>query len=259
MQVWNQIRPPWFEAILYLVAPVLPTITKTIIKSIQTGASIYQAMLITLGCVSQLWDCINGVLPRVSNLIQDILPATIVPLSHSALIQILISALYSDLLRHSELTQQKHVKFSTENTAIQSEAEIALIISESLCSIDEDNKHTDQIEDFLEQVKDNLGPLENGFFNVERIDQETEILVSDILMTSHGKKSLKILHHFIKNNYEWFFQKLGVSEITDVAVPNIVQNLPNSLLHTMFHIGYRSFDQVTLISKIIVSDRMYSY
>lgn len=244
--MWNQIRPPWFEAFLYLVSPILPTITKTIIKSLQTGASIYQAMLITLGCFSQLWDCINGVLPRISNLIQDSLPANVVPLNHSALIQILISALYSDLLRQSELIYPKNVKFSPGTSMAQSEGELALTIAESLCSIDEDNKHTDQIEEFLEQVKENLEPSENAFFKVESIDQVTEVLVSDILMTSHGKKSLKILHHFIKNNCEWFFQKLGVSEARDVVIPNTVLSQSKPLLHTMFHIGYHSFDQVTL-------------
>lgn len=249
--MWNQIRPPWFEAVLYLVAPILPTITKTVITSIQTGASIYQAMLITLGCFSQLWDCINSVLPRISNLIQDTLPANVIPLNHSALIQILISALYSDLLRQSELIHHKHVKFSPETSLVQSEGELALTIAESLCSIDEDNKHTDQIEEFLEQAKNNLEPSENALFTIENVDQVTEVLVSDILMTSHGKKSLKILHHFIKNNCEWFFQKLGVSETSDVVIPNTVLSLPNSLLHTMFHIGYRSFDQVTLASNQI--------
>ncbi|KAH0815199.1 hypothetical protein GEV33_007591 [Tenebrio molitor] len=264
-QVWNQIRPPWYEAILNLVKPLLSTITRTVINAVQTGASMYQAMLIVLGCYSQLWDCVDGALPRVASLIQDILPADVTPLNHSALIQILISALYSELLHQSELSYNKQVKFSdtvvspsTKPTAhknsvtsfegtFSSGDEIALAVAESLCSIDEDNKHTDQIEEFLEQVKDNMELFDDcsseGSSRVEGAEQITEVLVSDILMTTYGKKSLKTLHHFIKNNSEWLFQKLEVSEGAEPAVPNKVLSKPYPLLHTMFHIGYRSFDQ----------------
>lgn len=175
----------------------------------------YQAMLVILGCYSQLWDCVNTVLPRVSTLIQDLLPADVTPLNHSALIQILISALYTELLRQSELEQNKKVKFSgvpAETPAKVSEhknsitsfegscsspGDIALAVAESLCSIDEDNKHTDQIEEFLEQVKDSLEMFddsgEEGSSRVEGSEQITEVLVSDILMTMHGKKSLKVI------------------------------------------------------------------
>ncbi|XP_063912179.1 uncharacterized protein LOC135129022 isoform X1 [Zophobas morio] len=264
--VWNQIRPPWYESILTFIKPLLPTITRTVINAIQTGASMYQAMLVILGCYSQLWDCVNTVLPRVSTLIQDLLPADVTPLNHSALIQILISALYTELLRQSELEQNKKVKFSgvpAETPAkvpehknsitsfegsCSSPGDIALAVAESLCSIDEDNKHTDQIEEFLEQVKDSLEMFddsgEEGSSRVEGSEQITEVLVSDILMTMHGKKSLKRLHHFIKNNSEWFFQKLGISEKVEPVVPNRVIAASCPLLHTMFHIGYRSFDQL---------------
>lgn len=213
LKVWNQIRPPWYESILNLVKPLLSTITKTVVNAIQTGASMYQAMLIILGSYSQLWDCVDSALPRVASLIQDMLPADIIPLNHSALIQILISALYTELLHQSELPN-KHVKFTdsavsptTKQTehkksvtsfdgTLSSYNDIALAVAESLCSIDEDNKHTDQIEEFLEQVKDNLDFFEDGSkegsSKVEETEQVTEVLVSDILMTTHGKKSLKV-------------------------------------------------------------------
>ncbi|XP_044259026.1 uncharacterized protein LOC123007679 [Tribolium madens] len=263
--VWNQIRPPWYESILNLVKPLLSTISKTVINAIQTGASMYQAMLIILGSYIQLWDCVDSALPRVATLIQDILPAEIISLNHSALIQILISALYSELLRQSELPSNKQVTFAdsavsptTKQTehkrsvtsfegTFSSENDIALAVAESLCSIDEDNKHTDQIEEFLEQVKETLELFEDsveGSSRVERSEQATEVLASDILMTTHGKKSLKTLHHFVKNNNEWFFLKLGVSENLEPMIPNKVISAPYPLLHTVFHIGYRPFDQL---------------
>lgn len=41
-QVWNQKRPPWFEAIIHLVYPVLDPIVHMLISAVQTGATVYQ-------------------------------------------------------------------------------------------------------------------------------------------------------------------------------------------------------------------------
>lgn len=41
-QVWNQKRPPWFEAILHLVYPVLDPIVHMLVVAVQTGGTIYQ-------------------------------------------------------------------------------------------------------------------------------------------------------------------------------------------------------------------------
>lgn len=41
-QVWNQKRPPWFEAVLYFVYPVLDPIVHMLVVAVQTGATMYQ-------------------------------------------------------------------------------------------------------------------------------------------------------------------------------------------------------------------------
>lgn len=41
-QVWNQKRPPWFEALHHLIYPILTPIANILISSMQTGATIYQ-------------------------------------------------------------------------------------------------------------------------------------------------------------------------------------------------------------------------
>lgn len=41
-QVWNQKRPPWFEAIHHLIYPILDPIVHVMISSMQTGSTIYQ-------------------------------------------------------------------------------------------------------------------------------------------------------------------------------------------------------------------------
>lgn len=50
-QVWNQKRPPWFEAINHMIYPVLDPIVHVMISSIQTGSTNYQVEPLCLGDV----------------------------------------------------------------------------------------------------------------------------------------------------------------------------------------------------------------
>ncbi|GJQ69311.1 hypothetical protein Trydic_g6444 [Trypoxylus dichotomus] len=268
-EIWNQKRPAWYEAIIDLITPILSPITRTVINAVKTGASMYQAMSIILACFSQLWDCINPAIPVVAHLIHELLPADVTPIGNSALLQLLLSALYSDLLKKSEVIQKKQVKFARASIydeatpakdplvhknsicsfdgTVSTEDAIALAVAEAICSIDEDNKHTEQIGEFLEQARQCLDDdivHSDGCRRVERIQQSVEILASDILMSQYGKRSLKILHHFLACNSEWVFQNLQVSPVTTVVEANRANPVPNHLLHVMFHIGYKQFDQL---------------
>ncbi|KAK5650866.1 hypothetical protein RI129_001895 [Pyrocoelia pectoralis] len=266
-EVWNLNYPPWYSAILNLAKPFLESITSTVISAVQTGASMYQAMTIVLACFMQLWDSIHDAVPRIAFLIQDILPADITPLGKSALLQILVSALYKELVYKSE-ENKKSVTFAEESkdegasvskslehknsvcsfdgTNSSPEA-IALAVSEALCSIDEDDKHTGEIEELLKQAKEALeynDSQSEGCKRVEQSLQMCEVLVSDLLMTAEGRKSLKIIYHFLSCNSEWLLQRLNVSEEETHFEPNRLTLLSNKLLHTMFHVGYRQFDQL---------------
>lgn len=44
-QVWNQKRPPWYEAILHLVYPVLDPIVHMLVVAVQTSATVYQVFI----------------------------------------------------------------------------------------------------------------------------------------------------------------------------------------------------------------------
>lgn len=96
-QVWNQKRPPWLEAIIHLVYPVLDPVAHMLITAMQTGASNYQAMALAITCLSEMWDAIPDCLYTVIMCLVEILPADIKPLSDSVLIQILFCALYTKL------------------------------------------------------------------------------------------------------------------------------------------------------------------
>lgn len=47
-QVWNQKRPPWFEALHHFVYPILNPIVNILISSMQSGATIYQVFAYSL-------------------------------------------------------------------------------------------------------------------------------------------------------------------------------------------------------------------
>lgn len=204
--MWNQIRPPWYEAIVTMASPLLPVTADIVVNAIQTDASMYQAMALILACFSQFWDGVHNSLQHIATLLQEHIPANVVPLNHSCLLQVLVSALYTFLLRKSE-KGIKEVRFSdiskvnSEKTVTSFDAtnstpeSIALAVAEALCSIDEDNKHTDQIEELLEQIKNAKNNFESGPQGSERVEstpQMTELLVSDLLMSSTGKSSFKV-------------------------------------------------------------------
>jgi protein KIAA0825 len=97
-QVWNQKRPPWLEAIIHLVYPILDPIALMLINAMQTGASNYQSMALAITCISDIIDAIPDCLYTVISCLTEILPADIKPLYDSVLIQILFCALYTKLL-----------------------------------------------------------------------------------------------------------------------------------------------------------------
>ncbi|ERL93898.1 hypothetical protein D910_11184 [Dendroctonus ponderosae] len=110
--VWNQIRPAWYEAILNIVFPILPVVEETVINALQTGATMYQAMSLIVACFSQFWDMLDPSLTKISYILQEVIPSDITPISNSVLMQTLMSALYSSLIMVPEkLSLKKEVTF----------------------------------------------------------------------------------------------------------------------------------------------------
>ncbi|XP_075163456.1 uncharacterized protein LOC142236091 [Haematobia irritans] len=240
-QVWNQKRPPWLEAIMHFAYPVLNTTVDMLINAVEAGASMYQAMSLALTCVSEMWDCIPEGLYKVTSLLQDITPVSTRPLADSVLMQVMFAALYTELIK----TADKYEKSNNEDRAT-----ICFTLSEAICSIDEDDKHTDQIDLFLKQAKDSIiletygegGRRVGGMSAVSTVkideigtadsdrmshsppanyameldvgitDFIAEILASDVLTTDIGKQSLKVCYTYLKNNKEWLMEQLGTSE-----------------------------------------------
>lgn len=110
------------------------------------------------------------------------------------------------------------------------------------------NRHCRKMDDLNAGNQSTPSTRTGEEYNVENADYISEMLVSDILTSSIGKQSLKLLYNYLRKNYEWIFQKLNVSdvELSDFKLlpgQNINEEEDN-LLNLMFHIGHQPFDQV---------------
>lgn len=176
-------------------------------------------------------------------------------LGGSVLIQILFSALYTKLIEatkeeepvHSDVVvplvaQKTGQKSSTAPNRelskllppMSAKASICNILAEAICSIDEDNKHTDAIQMLIKQTRESQRATEmsddsdedaaglslvstvklddnlvaNGIgnpspstrtaeeYDVENAEYIAELLVSDVLTTSVGKQCMKVKRFF---------------------------------------------------------------
>lgn len=127
--MWNQSRPPWLEAVMSPLEPVLVPVVETLISVSCAGDSyLGQAMDIALDCLIQLVECLPTSVLRAAAVLEDAIPADVHPMSGSVLLQLIIAALYSQLLGAGGNT----------TTAL----------AESLCSLDHSG-HDSKIEAFI--------------------------------------------------------------------------------------------------------------
>ena len=171
-QVWNQKRPPWLEAIIHLVYPVLDPIALMLISAMQTGASNYQSMVLAITCFCEMWDAVPDSLFNVTACLIEILPADIKPLGDSLLIQILFCALYTKFLECGAAGNEKdpppETDASTSDHSGKSKATICQILAENVCAIDEDNKHTELLQGLV-----NLAAESQKRVRIESEEDET--------------------------------------------------------------------------------------
>lgn len=211
-----------------------------LIQAMQTGASNYQAMALAITCFSEMWDAIPDCLYTVIMCIVEILPADIKPLGDSVLIQILFCALYTKLLECASIEEAADndvpivVNEGDPNVVVRSKRTICQILAECICAVDEDNKHTELLGALVTQSIEsqkrmrNIEDLETELnatnathdahrtdeeYDVENADYISEVLASDVLTTSVGKQSVKMMYKYIKFNVEFLLQQLNVSDV----------------------------------------------
>ncbi|XP_013144953.1 PREDICTED: uncharacterized protein LOC106108347 [Papilio polytes] len=288
-QVWCDRRPPWLAGVLAIVGTSLQFVPPILVNAVQSGASMYQTMSLCLSCISRSLDCVPRCVSTAADVIERSLPGNVSPVGGCVLLQMLLTVLYEELQKWAkkELVKEKtvgngeahnlnakqnrakvkHVRIRTLATANPSSSvsfdaahsspsSIALAVAEAICSIDEDNKHTQEIQNIVELTKRNFKlsdqfgledfPEFAVFFeegsvpasNAER-DSDAAILTNQILMTSSGRDSLRVMYNHLQLHSEWIYNELGVRESCDVDIP--LASAP--LLYLMFHIGRRPFDQ----------------
>lgn len=122
----------------------------------------YQAMSLVIGCFTELYVTLPVAILNIAFALNENIPAHCHPIGGNLLLHILCTSLYTALLEHSRISKAK-VEDSPEIREINYElncfdpndsSETLLALAEGICSIDEDNKHTSQIEDFFQLVKD---------------------------------------------------------------------------------------------------------
>ncbi|XP_043499358.1 uncharacterized protein LOC122522360 isoform X4 [Polistes fuscatus] len=255
-QVWNQSRPPWLNALLVPLKTMMSAIVDTLLDAVKTGASMYQAMSLALACFTELHVTTPIAILRTALALNNNVPARCHPLGNSVLLQIFSAALYSTFLEIAA-NNPTDVQSSTISIDVNLESgsfnphdKIAAsnALAEAICSIDEDNKHTAQIDYFSQTIEDSVKAVDQNprcdkLKNMTRI---IETYTDELLLTKTGRQSLKITHEYLLCASDWVLNRLRNGG--SYAQPDLIDfsEIPlkaKPLTHIMFHIEDTDFDQ----------------
>lgn len=122
----------------------------------------YQAMSLVIGCFAELHVTIPIVILKIALALNNNVPAHCHPIGGNILFHILCASLYSALLEFS-VNYKPETKVRSDSRGTHHELSlfefdddsiIATTLAEAICGIDEDNKHTSQIDDFFQLVNE---------------------------------------------------------------------------------------------------------
>lgn len=165
-------------------------------------------MALAISCLSEMLDCLPRNLFILTLALSEIISTNVRPLGESVLIQTLFSALYTKLM---ETAEKDAANRNGESTAL-SKSSICTTLSEAICSIDEDDKHTEGIQNLISKAHNYIGngnhnsddeqlegfgnsPMLNANqveFDVDSCDYVSELICGDLLTSTVGKQSVKV-------------------------------------------------------------------
>nr|XP_034174851.1 uncharacterized protein LOC117601773 [Osmia lignaria] len=253
-QVWNQSRPPWLNAILNPLNKIMEPIIELLLDAVKTGASMYQAMSLVIGCFAELYVTLPPAILNIALALNENIPAHCHPIGGNLLLHILCTSLYTALLEYSRISKAKvedsprvqEVNYELNFFDPNDSSETLLALAEGICSIDEDNKHTSQIEDFFQLVKDNIQVTnEDPHVNkAKSISSIIETHTDELLFTNSGRRALKVMHEYLIRASDLVLNNLRQNNVKRL-IPNVpeVSPLIKPLVHIMFHIEDTMFDQ----------------
>lgn len=115
-------------------------------------------MALAITSMAEMWDCIPQSLYGVTSALGDIICTEVRPLAESVLIQVLFSALYTKLLEAAKSFPSPEEPPASDarpqTPSSMSKSAICILLAEASCCIDEDNKHTEAINDLIRQAKE---------------------------------------------------------------------------------------------------------
>lgn len=161
-------------------------------------------MALAISCLTEMLDCLPRNFFIITSALSESISTEVRPLGESVLIQTLFSALYTKLVETSE----KDAANRSGETVALSKSSICTTLSEAICSIDEDNKHTESIRNLVTRAHvgadsqsdlDMIGlpesPIVNPCeveFDVDSNDYVSDLICGDLLTTSVGKQCVKV-------------------------------------------------------------------
>lgn len=179
-------------------------------------------MALSISCLTEMLDCLPNNLFVITVALSEIISTEVRPLGESVLIQTLFSAVYTKLI---ETAEQDAANKNTESTAL-SKSSICMILAEAICSVDEDNKHTEGIRNLILKSQ-NFTSIDNAMENnnfdemdepmtssqcentqsnsseatlsrntkyeIDSNEYIPELICCDLLATSIGKQSVKVI------------------------------------------------------------------
>lgn len=165
-------------------------------------------MALAISCLMEMLDCLPSNLFVITSTLGEIISTEVRPLGESVLVQTLFSALYTKLIEIAD----KDVANKTGETAL-SKSSICTTLAEAICSIDEDNKHTEAIQNLITKANNYISielnhdgnndenatnmhsqsmPSNSLEFMVDTSDHISDILCGDLLKTFVGKQCSKV-------------------------------------------------------------------
>lgn len=175
-------------------------------------------MALAISCLTEMLDCLPNNLFVITSTLSEIITTEVRPLGESVLIQALFSALYTKFMEIAE----KDIANRTGETTALSKSSICTTLAEAICSIDEDNKHTEAIQNLITKGQTYVTSIETNAqaqdieaaaiakstsptascsanmhghleFVVDSSDSVPDILCGDLLKTSVGKQCAKVI------------------------------------------------------------------
>ncbi|KAJ8673920.1 hypothetical protein QAD02_005182 [Eretmocerus hayati] len=265
-QVWNQDRPPWLNALLAHVQPIMNPIIETLLDAVKTGASTYQAMSLVLACFGELFECLPLGVLRMSFAMDENMPAHCQPIGGSVILQLLCTSLYSALHEKSS-PLESNSPINTDSASPQVQFDEQTIkesnkqnkvsehysgLMEALCSIDEDDKHTAQITELLSFVRESLSRRQSAAecSHVADIGCVVQTHTDELGFTETGRTSLKIVHEYVIRSWKTLLELLKSGgddqNLTEIGLrPLALLPTPSEpLTKIMFKIEESPFDEL---------------